>query len=75
VSVDVEHDMTVKTALVDTALASPAFAIAPCTVTVYTPATVGAAHATVLVAESKVINDVLWPESAVIVALYTMSDC
>ena len=59
VSVDVAHDVTVSTNVVVTALDKPALLICPVTVIVYTPATVGANHAMILVDASNVINAVL----------------
>ena len=58
-SVEVRQDKTVKIKLVDTVYVDAALVIDPLTITVYTPATVGAVHVTILVVISKVINSVL----------------
>jgi hypothetical protein len=67
VSIDVKHEYTVSTNVVVTVFVAPAFVILPAIVVVYIPATVGAVQETTLVVVSKVINDVLWPASAVII--------
>jgi hypothetical protein len=68
-SVDVRHEITVKTKVVETAFDGPALLTYPVTVVVYTPATVGIDHDIVLVVVLNVINDVLWPLFAVVNAL------